>query len=322
MTRFGLRTTGPATPSAAAPSFPLHLILAAFAVPAALTAAYIWFYVLKMPLDRPVGPLFGNAPAKREGWAAWYVAPPFAFALAYAVFWLYFRKAHRRTLIGLAAAGAAAIVLGATAAFWVKNIGFTWYFVPNADIVAIAKVLAPMFTVAFGRAVHALLVHAPLSFAAGALFGTVAGLLLDLPWRHTRETVIATSGASRAPAPMQAGLIGRTVTTAFVTWFGIISTAAEMPFGLVLVAPLIGLTWWFVSFADGRYEFTNVLTGSALLGLISMLPMIGGFDLTAVASGIILSAAAYLLVSIVAIRVTLSKATGAERGPVTGAMSR
>src|ERR1044072_249114 len=109
MTRFGLRTTGPATPSAAAPSFPLHLILAAFAVPAALTAAYIWFYVLKMPLDRPVGPLVRTAPANREGWAAWYVAPPFAFALAYAVFWLYFRKAHRRTLIGFAGSGGAGV---------------------------------------------------------------------------------------------------------------------------------------------------------------------------------------------------------------------
>jgi hypothetical protein len=291
-------------------------------VPAALTAAYLWFYILKMPLDRPVAPLFGNAQAQREGWAAWYVAPPAAFALTYAVFWLYFRKAHRRTLVGFALAGAVAIALGGTAAFWVKNIGYTWYFVPNADIVAIGSVLAPMFSVAFGRAVHALIVHAPLSLAAGALFGAIAGLLMDLPWRRTRETAIAVSAAGGAPAPGQAGWIGRIVTTGLMTLFVTTVAAAGMPSGAVLVAPLIALTWWFVAFPDGRYDFTNVLMGSALLGLISTLPfflalaqMSAGFDPATLALGIVTRTPVYLLVSIVAIKITLSKVTGTPGAP-------
>jgi hypothetical protein len=312
MTRFGLRTTGPATPSARALSFALHLILAALAVPAALTAAYVWFYILKMPLDRPVGPLFGDVQARPEGWAAWYVAPAVAFVLTYAVFWLYFRKAHRRTLLGFALAGMVAIALGGTAAFWVKNIGFTWYSVPAANITMIGSALALMFSFAFGRAVHALIEHMPLSFAAGALVGATAGLLMDLPWRHTRKTVIATSGAGGAPAPVQAGMIGRVVTTAFMTLFVTTVAAAGMPGGAILAAPLIAGIWWLVSFADGRYDFSNVLMGSALLGLISTLPLFLGVpDPATLVLGIVTRTPVYLLVSIVAIRVTLSKTTGA-----------
>jgi hypothetical protein len=312
MTRFGLRTTGPATPSAPALSFALHLILAALAVPAALTAAYVWFYILKVPLDRPVSPLFANGQTQREGWAAWYVAPPVAFALTHTVFWLYFRKAHRRTLAGFALAGAIAIALGGTAAFWVKNIGYTWYFVPNASIPAIVSALAPMFSFAFGRATHALIEHAPLSFLAGALFGAIVGLLMDLPLRHPRGVAIATSVAGGAPAPVQAGTIGRVVTTAFMTLFVTTVAAAGMPGGAILAAPIIAGTWWLVSFADGRYEFNNVLMGSALLGLISTLPLfLGVLDPTTLVLGVITRTPVYLLVSIVAIRVTLSKTTGA-----------
>jgi hypothetical protein len=312
MTRFGLRTTGPPTPSTPAPSFPLHLIPAAFAVPAALTAAYVWFYILKIPLDRPVGPLFGDAQARPEGWAAWYVAPAVAFVLTYAVFWLYFRKTHRWTVLGFALAGTIAIMFGGTAAFGVKNIGYTWYFVPNAGIVVIGSALAPMFSFAFGRAVHALIDHAPLSFSAAALFGAITGLLLDLPWRYTRKTVSAKSGAGGAPAPVQAGWIGRIVTTALMTLFVTTVAAAGMPGGAILAAPVIAGTWWLVSFADGRYEFNNVLMGSALLGLISTLPLFLGVpDPATLVLGIVTRTPMYLLVSIVAIRVTLSKATGA-----------
>src|ERR1044072_7639905 len=126
MTSFGLRET---TLAAVAPSVAasVHLILAAFAVPATLTALYVWFYILKMPLERPIGPLFGNGPAPREGRAAWDVARPVAFALPYAVFWLYFRRTHRWTVLGFVLAGALAIVLGGTGGFWGKHIGYTWY---------------------------------------------------------------------------------------------------------------------------------------------------------------------------------------------------
>jgi hypothetical protein len=313
MTSFGLRKTTLAAvaPSAAAS---VHLILAAFAVPATLTALYVWFYILKMPLERPVGPLFGNAPAPREGWAAWYVAPPVAFALTYAVFWLYFRRTHRWTVLGFVLAGALAIVLGGTVAFWVKNIGYTWYSVPGATIAAIASALAPMFSFAFGRAVHALIEHAPLSFPAGALFGAIVGLLMDLPWRHTRETATAASGTGEESAPVQAGMIGRVITTAFMTLFVTTVAAAGMPGGAILAAPVIAGTWWLVSFADGRYEFKNVLMGSALLGLISTLPLfLGLFDPTTLVLGVITRTPVYLLVSIVAIKITLKATSAAHR---------
>lgn len=321
MTSFGLRTTVPTTTPASETPFPLHAILAALAVPAALTATYVWFYILKVPFDRPVGPLLDNAQAQREGWAAWYVAPPVAFVLTYAMFWLYFRRAHRRTLAGFALAGASTIVLGATAAFWVKNIGYTWYFAPNAHLVAIASALAPMFAFAFGRAVHALIEHAPLSLAAGTLFGTIAGLLMDLPWRLARKAVTIKPGTGDASAPVQTGMIGRVVTTAFMTLFVTTVAAAGMPAGAILAAPVIAGTWWLVSFADGRYDFNNVLIGSAVLGLVSTLPLfLSVLDPTTLVLGIITRTPVYLLVSIVAIRVTLSRATTAPAP--TGAAPR
>jgi hypothetical protein len=292
----------------------VHVVLAAFAVPAALTAAYVWFFVLKIPLERPVDALFGNARIPREGWAAWYVAPLVAFTLTYAVFWLYFRKTRRWTVLGFALAGTIAIVFGNTLAFWTKTVGYQWYYGPG-DIAASVHVLWPMFKFSFGRVTHVLMVHAPLIFAAGALFSTVVALVLDLPWR-CQQPAPPTRLSALAFAP-NAGRIGRIATTVLMTLFVIREAAAAMPFFALAVAPLAALAWWFLSFRGGRYDFINVLMGSALLALISALPLFlalatrgyqtsyQGFDPATLALGFMTRAAVYLLASVVMIRVTL-----------------
>jgi hypothetical protein len=257
MRSFGKRSVtaiAPAAPppSASPPRF-ARVALAFLALSAAFTAVFVWRFILRVPLERPFGPLFGNAPPP-EGWAAWYVAPLVAFALTFGLFHLYFRKSHRWTVLGLTLAGAIAIMVGSTVAFWVKNIGYTWYSVPGASIVDIGGALFPMLAFAFGRGAYALNAFAPLSFPIGALFGTVLALCLKLPWWRPDGAGGASARTpvrDAAPEP-KAGMVGRLATTALMTLFVTMATTAEIRSGAIKVAPLIALTWWFLSFRAGE----------------------------------------------------------------------
>jgi hypothetical protein len=318
MTGLGLRTT------ATSVTVSVHVVLAALALPAALTAAHVWFFVLKIPLERPIDALFGSTRVPRDGWAAWYVPPLVAFTLTYAVFWLYFRRTQRWTVLGFALAGTIAIVFGNTLTFWTKTVGYHWYY--GTDIAASIRELIPMFRYSFGRVTHVLMVHGPLIFPAGTLFGTVVALVLDLPWRRW-QAAPPPPLAALVYAP-NAGRTGRIVTTVLMAAFFIRETAGEMPFFAFVVAPLAAQAWWFLSFRDGRYDFINALMGSALLALISALPLVlalagmssigglqmrpHGFDPATLALGVVTRMAVYLLVSIVMIKVVLalSKAIG------------
>ena len=324
MTSFGSPTTAtpaPVSPPSSSSSLSLlaHIGLAAFALGAASAAAYVWFFVLKVPLERPVEPLFGGSRIPREGWAAWYLAPLTAFALTYTLYGLYFRKPHRWTVLGLALAGAIALLLGSTAAFWVKNIGYTWYSVPNANILAILSALPPMFAFAFGRGAHVMIELAPLSLATGAVLGTIWALLMDLPWSHRGHIKGATcvSTASLTAVPI-AGRLARIVSTALMTIFVTTVAVAGMPSLGIEVAPFVALIWWFVSFRKGRYDFFNVVIGSALLGAISTVPFFFvlasvtyTFDPSVMALGVVTRTPVYVLVSFIVIKITLvmSKAT-------------
>jgi hypothetical protein len=299
----------------------VHAVLAALALPAALTAAYVWFFVLKIPIERPVDALFGDVRVPREGWAAWYVAPLVAFTLTYAVLWPYFRTTQRWTVLGFALAGTIAIVFGNTLAFWTRTVGYNWYY--GTDIAASIRVLMPMFRFSFGTITHSLMVHAPLIFAAGALFGTIVALVLDLPWRR-QQTAPPTRLSARVFAP-NAGRIGRIVTTVLMTLFVIREAAAAMPFFALAVAPLAALVWWLLSFRGGRYDFINAMMGSALLASIAALPLFlalatrgdqtsyQGFDPATLALGFGTRTAVYLLASVVMIRVTLVLSRVADR---------
>src|SRR5262249_2818782 len=144
-----LGQTAPPTPSVAAAAAPQStlvrcVVMAGFAIMAALAAAHFWVNIIRVPMARPVCPLFGQGPASNEGWAPWYAPLPFAAVLTLLVLHLYFRRLHRWTVMGLAGGGLFAVEFGGWAAFWVKNIGYTWYFVPNATIVAILSVQLPM----------------------------------------------------------------------------------------------------------------------------------------------------------------------------------
>lgn len=237
--------------------------MAAFALAAALVAAHFWINIIRVPMIRPVGPLLGAASGTNEGWAPWYASPLFAAALTLLMFHLYFRKIHRWTLFGLATGGLLAVLFGGWAAFWVKNIGYTWYFVPNASTAAILGVQPQMAAFAFGRAMQAFMEQVPLLPAIGAAAFVVVALLLRLPLRVSAPAV----------TPQIAGWLARACTAVPIALLGgAVSGFGTLVIGIV-VAPIVALIWMFVSFRDGRYAFANVLAGSVAIAVLASLPL-------------------------------------------------
>jgi hypothetical protein len=253
-------------------------VLATLAGVAALTAAHVWIKLLHVPWERPVGALFDGAPATNEGWAAWYVAPIFAPVLALALLWLYFRRTERWTLTALGVAGLFAVVCGAWAAYWVKNIGYTWYFVPGASIATILGVQPQMAALALGRATH-LLADQLLLLATGAAAGVLAALLLNLPLRAIGASAPPAQGTSDTAAgretavPQSAGYVLRLTTAVLMGMLA--GEVASMGLAVVgtIVAPIAGAIWFFVSFRAGRYAFPQVAIGSAAIALVCAFPL-------------------------------------------------
>ena len=250
--------------------------LAALAGLAALTTLHVWFNILHVAWVRPLGALFDASQAVREGWAAWYVPSTFAAVLTFALLHLYFRRPQRWTLLALAVAGLCAAVFGTWAAYWVKNIGYTWYFVPGATVAAILGVQPQMAAMAFARAAH-LLAEQLLLLAIGAVAGLLVGLVLRVPFR-----VVASTTATRevAPAtmatiepPQRAGLPARLTTAALMAALAGGVASLRIPLIGIAIAPFAGLIWYFVSFRDGFYRFWNVVLGSTAIAFLIGLPL-------------------------------------------------
>jgi hypothetical protein len=306
-------------------------VMAVLAGLASLTAAHVWINVLYVPWVRPVGALFNAGPASNEGWAAWYVAPLFAAALTLVLLGRYFRRPQRWTLLALAAAGLFAVVFGAWAAYWVKNIGYTWYFVEGASIAAILSVQLQMAAMALGRGAY-VFTHEPLLLAIGAVAGVVAALVLKLP---LRAVPIAPAG-NAAPGeqvvtatPQRAGRPARLATAALMALLGGAVASYGTPLIGIAVAPVAGLIWFFVSFRGGRYAFMNVLFGSIAIALLAALPFTlalatmrspfagsfnglgggavggGGFDVKSFVFGVAVRLPVFVLISVGLIKVAL-----------------
>jgi hypothetical protein len=293
MTTFGKRTlyAPPAPAAITAPADVSHgpwkasrlIVMTVFAVLAALVAVHFWINILRVPWVRPVGALFGAGPATQQGWAAWYVSPLFAAALTLAMLAFYFRRPQRWTLLALAAAGIFAVVFGAWAAHWVKNIGYTWYFAPGASIVKILSVQPPMAVTALGRAMQVLM-QVPLLVAIGAAAGAVAALMLRLPL-YAAAGGPAVGGQAQAATPQIAGWPARLCTAVLIGLLAGAVASFGVPSIGVVVAAIAGLIWFFVSFRDGQYVFVSVLIGSAAIAvltglpfaLVTMQPSFGGF---------------------------------------------
>jgi hypothetical protein len=152
----------------------LALLAAAFTV-------QTWFNILHVPLARPIAPLFSSGPASNQGWAAWYIPPLVAGVLAFPLaYWLLIRR-KQLTIVAMAVAGIGMLLLGAVVAYWVKNIGYTWYFVPGASVSKIVPALFPMLQFALGNAVAGVMIHQPWLLIAASAAGAVLGWLAALP---------------------------------------------------------------------------------------------------------------------------------------------
>jgi hypothetical protein len=312
-----IRTLAPSVAAgAAAPSTLVRsAVMAGFAIVAALAAAHFWFNIIRVPIVRPVGPLFGQGPASNEGWAPWYAPLTFAAVLTLSILHLYFRRIHRWTVLGLAGGGLFAVEFGGWAAFWVKNIGYTWYFVPNATIVAILSVQLPMSAVALGHATRVFM-QMPLLLAIGAVAGAVVGLVLGLPLRHSAAAAPA-DAAPKVAAPKVAGWTARISTSVLMGLLGgAVSSLGVWITGIVF-GSVVGLIWFFISFRGGRYAFMNVLVGSATIGVVMAVPFAavmahpsleGRFDVKMVALHALARLPVFLLISVGVIKIALRTA--------------
>jgi hypothetical protein len=303
---------------------------------AALTSMHVWINILHVPWERPMGALFNGGPAIREGWAAWFVAPSFAAAFTLALLAFYFRRSRRWTVPATAIAGLLAVVFGAWAAYWVKNIGYTWYFVPGASVQAILGVQPQMAALAFGRAAY-LLVQQPLLPAIGAVGGLLVGLVLRAPLRAAESVAPADNIALHAKAARtspQAGWAARLITTVLMSALAGAVASTGIPLVGIVVAPIAGLIWYFISFRDGHYGFMNVLIGSTAVAVLVGLPLAlmtmrpsfgpglavagagGGLDWRFLVTGAAVRLPILVLLSIACIKITLllSRALTQPRG--------
>jgi len=303
----------------------------------AVVAVHIWLNILRVPLVRPVGALFGQAPASQEGWAAWYLPPLAAAVLTLLILRLYFRRPHRWTTLAFAVAGLVAVLFGAWAALWVKNIGYTWYFAPGASTAMIVGVQLPMSGFAFGRALELMLLKMPLLLLIGAAAGGLIGAIAKFPLRASGYQaadappvrVGATPEPTQAPTtPHSAGWFARLGTTVFMALMGGAVGYGAPAVGLI-VMPIVGLVWFFVSFRHGRYAFRNVAIGSAVIAFLSSLPLtIAMMHPTTRGAGfetLILSMATrlpfFLLVSVGIIKAVLFLSKKLRRVPVASTSS-
>jgi hypothetical protein len=350
MTSFGKRTPGSASALVAASPEPAqapsararHAALTLFAAIATATAAHVWINILRVPWERPMGALFSAGPASDQGWAAWYLAPTLA-ALLTLLLHLYFRRPQRWTLAGLAVAGVVAVVLGAWSAYWVKNIGYTWYFVPSTSIVGILSVQPNMALLAFARGA-ATVAQQPALAMIGAMAGLLAARVMHLPFQAARPDAPARTDRPAEPTaqadtePPTAGWPARLTTALLIGVLAGTLACLDQPLQLAkapivralfpelvllwsvafaVVAIVAGLIFWFLSFRHGRYAFKNVFIGSAAIALVSALPLVlgvraalagmggGALILAPLLSVILVWTPVYLLVSIGLIKVAL-----------------
>jgi hypothetical protein len=307
MVGFGKRILSPSSDAAASVTQHMHApsagarraALAMFAVLAAVTAAHVWISILQVPWERPVGALFSARPASKQGWAAWYFAPIFSALLALLLLHLYFRRPRRWSLLGLAVAGAAAILFGAWGAYWVKNIGYAWYFLPGTTIGSILGAQPYMAPANLWNALD-LAFRQPLLVSIGAMAGVVAALALHLPVRaaapvgRAHDDPPAGQIALPATRPRAAGWPARLITAALMALVGGTLASLDQAYLLakesivdallseltvfrssmfIIVTLMTGLIFFFVSFRNGRHAFGRVLAGSAAMSLLSLLPI-------------------------------------------------
>jgi hypothetical protein len=121
-----------------------------------------------------------------------------------------------------------------------------------------------------------------------------------------RSRARPTAAAVSQPAS-PAGLCARLVLAAIATLVVTNDARTGTPVATAIVALLVALTWWFVSFRDGQPRFPNMLAGSALFVLIkraAALPDVP--SLSNLVNEFYIGTTIYLLASFLLIRITLA----------------
>lgn len=121
----------------------------------------LWFYVHKMPIERPYAGLFPSQPHDREGWAPFWIPPLAAMFLGLASSLIVRRAAKSLTVIKVGMLSLLMIVMTSGLTSLIKNIGFVLYFVPGAGVMDVLRVLPTMASLNMAEGIIDLGLEAP-----------------------------------------------------------------------------------------------------------------------------------------------------------------
>jgi hypothetical protein len=136
-------------------------LMVAFMAIGLIVSLDLWFYVHKMPIERPYVGLFPTQPKDREGWAPFWVPPLAAMLLGLALSQIVHRAAKSLTIIKAGMLSLLMVVAASGLTSLIKNIGFVLYYVPGAGVMDVLGVLPAMASLNMAEGILDLGLEAP-----------------------------------------------------------------------------------------------------------------------------------------------------------------
>lgn len=125
----------------------------ALALVAAVIATLAWRFVLKVPMEAPLQPMFGAGTVRSEGWAPVWVVGPAAGIFVYALLGFLGYFWHRGRLRSAFKRVICVVIFAFFAARVVRNIGFVWPM-PGTTVLGIIGILPNIARLALGNAAN------------------------------------------------------------------------------------------------------------------------------------------------------------------------
>jgi intracellular septation protein A len=149
------------TSSIVLPAIQSRYLTAAIMAIGCIVSLYLWFFVYKVPIERPYAGLFPEQPPSRIGWASFWVAPLAAMLLGLAFSQIVRSTVKSLTIINTGMFSLLMVVIAGGLTSLIKNIGFVLYYVPGAGVMNVLSVLPTMASVNMSKGVLDLGFDAP-----------------------------------------------------------------------------------------------------------------------------------------------------------------